>query len=112
VTMQIQRNAAGLIQAVARFHNTGSVPLSGAGLQAAVPKTQKLQLLPIASEEIGPPSWTSLAHGGRQHPVTGPCFGRPGSSCLLRHPHHHHSNRNHQQPRANGFRATMPMTLT
>ncbi|KAK4065328.1 hypothetical protein Trihar35433_7448 [Trichoderma harzianum] len=59
VTMQIQRNAAGLIQAVARFHNTGSVPLSGAGLQAAVPKTQKLQLLPIASEEIGPGSETT-----------------------------------------------------
>ncbi|KAL7907972.1 adaptor protein complex gamma-adaptin subunit [Trichoderma velutinum] len=59
VTMQVQRNAAGLIQAVARFQNTGSVPLSGAGLQAAVPKTQKLQLLPIASEEIGPGAETT-----------------------------------------------------
>ncbi|EHK15161.1 uncharacterized protein TRIVIDRAFT_81420 [Trichoderma virens Gv29-8] len=60
VTMQVQRNAAGLIQAVARFQNTsGSVSLSGAGLQAAVPKTQKLQLLPISSEEIGPGSDTT-----------------------------------------------------
>ncbi|PON23160.1 AP-1 complex subunit gamma-1 [Trichoderma gamsii] len=54
VTFQVQRNAEGLIQATARFQNTGSAALSNVGLQAAVPKSQKLQLLPISSPELGP----------------------------------------------------------
>ncbi|KAK5995844.1 AP-1 complex subunit gamma-1 [Cladobotryum mycophilum] len=55
VTFQIQRNAEGLIQALARFQNTsGSSPLSNVGLQAAVPKSQKLQLLSISSSDLGP----------------------------------------------------------
>ncbi|KAM0517818.1 hypothetical protein ACHAPE_004796 [Trichoderma viride] len=54
VTFQVQRNAEGLIQATARFQNTGSAALSNVGLQAAVPKSQKLQLLPITSPELGP----------------------------------------------------------
>ncbi|KOS17330.1 AP-1 complex subunit gamma-1 [Escovopsis weberi] len=55
VTFQIQRNAEGLIQAVARFQNTSlSSSLFNVGLQAAVPKTQKLQLLSISSSELGP----------------------------------------------------------
>lgn len=55
VTFQVQRNAEGIIQATARFQNTsGSVPLSDVGLQAAVPKTQKLQLLSVSSSELGP----------------------------------------------------------
>ena len=53
ITFQIQRNAEGIIQATARFQNTsGSGALSNVGLQAAVPKTQKLQLLNISSTEL------------------------------------------------------------
>lgn len=53
VTIQVQRNAEGMIQATARFQNApGSGPLSGVGLQAAVPKSQKLQLLNVSSSEL------------------------------------------------------------
>ena len=55
VTFQIQRNAEGLIQATAKFRNTsGAASLSNVSLQAAVPKSQKLQLLSISSSDIGP----------------------------------------------------------
>lgn len=53
VTIQTQRNAEGVIQAIARFHVSGPA-LSNVGLQAAVPKSQKLQLLNISSTDIGP----------------------------------------------------------
>lgn len=54
VTIQTQRNAEGIIQALARFRNTGAGgSLSGVGLQAAVPKSQKLQLLSISSTDLG-----------------------------------------------------------
>lgn len=54
VTLQLQRNAEGTVQVLARFRNTSGGPLSNVGLQAAVPKTQKLQLLSISSAELGP----------------------------------------------------------
>lgn len=55
VTIQTQRNAEGMIQAVARFRNTSSsVNLSNVGLQAAVPKSQKLQLMSISSSQLAP----------------------------------------------------------
>ncbi|KAH8842236.1 hypothetical protein MCOR27_007284 [Pyricularia oryzae] len=54
VTIQTQRNAEGAIQAIARFRNTGGAPLSEVGLQAAVPKSQKLQLLNISTTDIAP----------------------------------------------------------
>ena len=55
VTIQTQRNAEGMIQAVARFRNTGAGGvLSNVGLQAAVPKSQKLQLLSISSTDVAP----------------------------------------------------------
>ncbi|KAH8174283.1 AP-1 complex subunit gamma-1 [Sarocladium implicatum] len=55
LTFQIQRNAEGIVQATARFRNTsGSASLSNVGLQAAVPKSQKLQLLSISSSDVGP----------------------------------------------------------
>ncbi|KAL0465037.1 adaptin N terminal region domain-containing protein [Neurospora intermedia] len=55
VTIQIQRNAEGMIQATARFRNSfPGGPLSAVGLQAAVPKSQKLQLLNISSTDIAP----------------------------------------------------------
>lgn len=55
ITIQIQRNAEGMIQAIARFRNAASgAALSNVGLQAAVPKSQKLQLLNISSTDISP----------------------------------------------------------
>ncbi|KAF6835822.1 ap-1 complex subunit gamma-1 [Colletotrichum plurivorum] len=54
VSFQIMRNAEGLVQAIARFRNTGSGSLSNVGLQAAVPKTQKLQLMSISTTDLEP----------------------------------------------------------
>ncbi|OLN97280.1 AP-1 complex subunit gamma-1 [Colletotrichum chlorophyti] len=54
VSFQIQRNTEGLVQVIGRFRNNGSGPLSNVGLQAAVPKTQKLQLMAISNTELGP----------------------------------------------------------
>ncbi|KAH8888782.1 hypothetical protein GQ53DRAFT_808170 [Thozetella sp. PMI_491] len=52
ITIQTQRNAEGIVQAVARFRNASAGPLKNVGLQAAVPKSQKLQLLSISSSDI------------------------------------------------------------
>ncbi|KAK3940793.1 adaptin N terminal region-domain-containing protein [Diplogelasinospora grovesii] len=52
VTIQTQRNAEGIIQAVARFRSTTA--LSNVGLQAAVPKSQKLQLMSISTTDVIP----------------------------------------------------------
>ncbi|KAK3901497.1 adaptin N terminal region-domain-containing protein [Staphylotrichum tortipilum] len=55
VTIATQRNAEGTIQATARFRNAaGGGPLADVGLQAAVPKSQKLQLLSISSTDVAP----------------------------------------------------------
>ena len=54
ITIQTQRNAEGAIQATARFRNTSPATLSNVGLQAAVPKSQKLQLMSISSTQVGP----------------------------------------------------------
>lgn len=55
ITLQVQRNAEGMIQATARFRNASSgASLSNVGLQAAVPKSQKLQLQGISSTDLGP----------------------------------------------------------
>ncbi|CAK7264133.1 clathrin associated protein complex large subunit [Sporothrix epigloea] len=54
VTMGTQRNAEGVVQATARFRNVGSALISAVGLQAAVPKSQKLQLLAISSADLAP----------------------------------------------------------
>ncbi|EJP63920.1 AP-1 complex subunit gamma-1 [Beauveria bassiana ARSEF 2860] len=55
VKFQVQRNTEGMIQATAKFQNTsGSATLSNVGLQAAVPKSQKLQLLSISSTTLSP----------------------------------------------------------
>ena len=52
VTFQVQRNATA-VQVMARFRNTGNLErLTDLSLQAAVPKTQKLQLLGISSGEL------------------------------------------------------------
>jgi AP-1 complex subunit gamma-1 len=53
IGFQLQRSNAG-IQALARFRNAGGLSLSSVSLQAAVPKTQKLQLQPISTTDLGP----------------------------------------------------------
>lgn len=52
VSFQLQR-PGNTVQVLARFRNTGAAPLSAVSLQAAVPKSQKLQLQAISSAEIG-----------------------------------------------------------
>ncbi|KAG5950585.1 hypothetical protein E4U53_004805 [Claviceps sorghi] len=55
VSIHIHRNTNGIVQATARFQNiSSSLSLSNVGLQAAVPKTQKLQLLSISCMNLGP----------------------------------------------------------
>jgi AP-1 complex subunit gamma-1 len=51
LTFQVQHAPAG-IQALARFRNTGSARLTGVNLQAAVPRTLKLQMQAISASEI------------------------------------------------------------
>jgi AP-1 complex subunit gamma-1 len=52
IVFQLKRDAQA-IQLLARFRNTGSfAQLGGVSLQAAVPKSQKLQLQPISSSEL------------------------------------------------------------
>ena len=51
ITFQLKRDA-NAVQLLARFRNVGNAPLSGVSLQAAVPKSQKLQLQPISTSEL------------------------------------------------------------
>lgn len=52
IAFQLKRDA-NAVQVLARFRNVGSSSqLSGVNLQAAVPKSQKLQLQPISSSEL------------------------------------------------------------
>lgn len=52
ITMQVQRNAEGVVAVNARFINTGGEEFKNVGLQAAVPKTQKLTLSGISSASV------------------------------------------------------------
>lgn len=54
VTIATNRNAEGIVQALGRFRNVSGEPLSNVGLQAAVPKSQKLQLNSISSTDLAP----------------------------------------------------------
>jgi AP-1 complex subunit gamma-1 len=55
ITLQLQRNSEGTVQVMARFRNTSMhQTLSAVALQAAVPKTQKLQLNAMSNPELGP----------------------------------------------------------
>ncbi|KAI1462497.1 Adaptor protein complex AP-1 gamma subunit [Annulohypoxylon moriforme] len=54
VTLQLQRNAEGAVQVLGRFRNSSGAQLSNVGLQAAVPKSQKLQLMSISNSDIAP----------------------------------------------------------
>jgi AP-1 complex subunit gamma-1 len=53
VAFQLQRTPQA-IQAIARFRNVGGSKLSSVTLQAAVPRTQKLQLQSISESDIAP----------------------------------------------------------
>ncbi|KAL9055352.1 MAG: hypothetical protein Q9206_003179 [Seirophora lacunosa] len=53
VTLAVQRNAGGAAQVTARFTNASNFDrFSGVGLQAAVPKSQKLQLNAVSKSEL------------------------------------------------------------
>jgi AP-1 complex subunit gamma-1 len=55
ISLQLQRNADGVVQVMARFRNNSMYQaLSAVALQAAVPKTQKLQLNVMSNSELGP----------------------------------------------------------
>lgn len=71
ITFQIKRDAAA-VQVLARFKNVGGGQLGGVTLQAAVPKSQKLQLQPISASELG-----AGMEGTQQMRVTGVQGGPP-----------------------------------
>ncbi|EWC44052.1 AP-1 complex subunit gamma-1 [Drechslerella stenobrocha 248] len=53
LTLGLQRNSEGIVALLARFQNLSFTDtVAGVSLQAAVPKSQKLQLMPISSTEI------------------------------------------------------------
>ncbi|KAF3924111.1 hypothetical protein ABW20_dc0103532 [Dactylellina cionopaga] len=55
ITLSLQRNAEGIVAILARFKNISlTESKQGISLQAAVPKSQKLQLMPISSTELQP----------------------------------------------------------
>jgi AP-1 complex subunit gamma-1 len=55
ITLQVQRNAEGTVQVLARFKNKSMhQSFSSVALQAAVPKTQKLQLNVMSNPELAP----------------------------------------------------------
>ncbi len=57
ITLQLQRNAEGTVQVMARFRNNSMhQSISTVTLQAAVPKTQKLQLNGMSNPELAPGS--------------------------------------------------------
>lgn len=54
LTPQVSAAKPGLVNILARFQITGLTPASGFNFQAAVPKTQQLQMLPMSSPDINP----------------------------------------------------------
>ena len=69
LTLQVQRNG-GVAQVLARFRNTSNFSrFSGVGLQAAVPKSQKLQLNAVSSAEME--GGEEVTQGMRISAVTG-----------------------------------------
>jgi AP-1 complex subunit gamma-1 len=57
ITLQLQRNAEGTVQVMARFRNNSMhQSISSVALQAAVPKTQKLQLNAMSNPDLAPGS--------------------------------------------------------
>ncbi|KAI9803626.1 MAG: clathrin associated protein complex large subunit [Piccolia ochrophora] len=76
ISLQLQRNAEGAIQIMSRFKNTGNFDqISSLTLQAAVPKTQKLQLNAISNSELS---------GGQEATQTMRVTGSKGPPLRLR----------------------------
>lgn len=75
ISIQLQRNADGLVNLLVKFRNVGfSCPIVGLNLQAAVPKSQKLQLQPISSGvlEVGGEATQAMRVAGSK--VVSYCF--------------------------------------
>jgi len=53
VTISLQRNPQGIVQVLARFKNNSPETRTNVGLQAAVPKSQHLQLNAVSNAEVG-----------------------------------------------------------
>lgn len=69
LTLQVQRNG-GVAQVLARFHNASNFSrFTGVGLQAAVPKSQKLQLNAVSKAEME--GGEEVTQGMRVSAVTG-----------------------------------------
>lgn len=69
LTLQVQRNG-GIAQVLARFHNMSNFSrFGGVGLQAAVPKSQKLQLNAVSKAEME--GGEEVTQGMRVSAVTG-----------------------------------------
>jgi len=58
ITLTPQTSAAkpGVVMILARFQVSGSAPVTGIVFQAAVPKTQQLQMLPMSNPNVNPGS--------------------------------------------------------
>ncbi|TCD63708.1 clathrin associated protein complex large subunit [Steccherinum ochraceum] len=54
LTPQTSAQRPGVVNILARFQATGSAPISALNFQAAVPKSQQLQMLPISSPDVAP----------------------------------------------------------
>ncbi|KIJ55329.1 hypothetical protein M422DRAFT_151443 [Sphaerobolus stellatus SS14] len=54
LTPQVSPTKPGLVNILARFQVTGMTPTTGLNFQAAVPKTQQLQMMPMSSPNINP----------------------------------------------------------
>lgn len=83
LSLQVQRNA-GVAQILARFRNASDFSrFSGVGLQAAVPKSQKLQLNAVSKGELdGGEEATQVM---RVSAVSGVCFVLPSILLICRH---------------------------
>ncbi|KAG8902033.1 clathrin associated protein complex large subunit [Tulasnella sp. 403] len=54
LTPQVSAARPGIVNILARFQNSGAVPISNVNFQAAVPKTQQLQMLPMSNQTVSP----------------------------------------------------------
>jgi AP-1 complex subunit gamma-1 len=85
IMLQLQRNAEGTVQVMSRFRNTSMhESISNVALQAAVPKTQKLQLNAMSNSELGPGSEAnqSMRITGSKGVSFGPRLERMATNCL------------------------------
>ncbi|CCM06280.1 uncharacterized protein FIBRA_08531 [Fibroporia radiculosa] len=54
LTPQVSPARPGIVNILARFQVTGSTPASGLSFQAAVPKSQQLQMMPMSNPDVQP----------------------------------------------------------